>query len=306
MMASALIVQNLKKDYGHVHAVKNVSFEVKEGEIFGLIGPNGAGKTTTLESILGLTSYDSGTISVFGVDLALSPEEAKQYIGAQLQSSQLPDVMTPLQAIKLCASFYKQSESALDIIDRFHLREKMNANFASLSGGQKQRLSLALAFVNKPKLVILDEPTVGLDPESRKELHQLIAEQRNRGVTIIFTTHYLEEARTLCDRIAFMADGDILAIDTPEALIKQSNKLSRLVIRTSRPLETIQYGVLSCAVSMHQTEDNVSSIETTNVNKTLTDLAHHLDNLGIELVDVKINNPTLDDVFNGLVMTTKG
>ncbi|KAB2649723.1 MAG: ABC transporter ATP-binding protein [Verrucomicrobiota bacterium] len=300
-MASALVVSHLKKDYGSVHAVKDLSFDVLEGEIFGLIGPNGAGKTTTLECVLGLNTLDSGSIYVCGFDLLQKPDAGKELIGAQLQNSQLPDTMTPRQALKLCGAFYKTRGDVNQLIERFQLNEKADTNFASLSGGQKQRLSLALAFVNNPKLVILDEPTVGLDPKARKELHELIAEQRKRGVTIIFTTHYLEEARSLCDRIALIARGSIIAIDTPEALIAKSKVMVKIKLRTSAPVLGERLSELNHVLSIVRKDDLNCIIETSSVNKTITALTSYLDTQGIELVDLQIIRPTLDDVFKTLV-----
>jgi ABC-2 type transport system ATP-binding protein len=300
-MASALIVNHLRKDYAHIHAVDDVSFEVNEGEIFGLIGPNGAGKTTTLEIVLGLTSYDQGSICIFGNDLSKNPNEAKELIGAQLQNSQLPDVMTPRQALILCASFYKDSVPADELIERFQLKEKANSNFDSLSGGQKQRLSLALAFVNKPKLVILDEPTAGLDPQSRKELHALITEQRSHGVTIVFTTHFLEEARTLCDRIAFIKNGSIIGLGSPESLIEQSALNTKIKVRASRVITEEVLLLLPFVISVKSISGFENLIETTSVNKTLSALTSYLDSAGIELHDLQINRPTLDDAFAYLV-----
>jgi len=226
-MSPALSVCGLTKRYAAVEAVHDVTFEVKSGEIFGLIGPNGAGKSTTLECVLGLCEPDQGRILVRGIDVRASPSPAKELLGAQLQESALPDAMTPRQALRLCGSFYRRAARPDDLIDRFQLREKADARYATLSGGQRQRLALALAFVGEPEVVILDEPTAGLDPSVRRELHALIASQRAAGRTLVFTTHHLEEARTLCDRVALLDRGRLVALDAPEALIAQSRPPAR-------------------------------------------------------------------------------
>ena len=190
-MSSQVIVRHLSKRYDSVEAVRDVSFTIEAGEIFGLLGPNGAGKTTTLECLVGLREADSGELTVCGLDVRQQPREVKQKIGVALQSTALPDQITPREALKLFASFYRAQADVPALLTRFELTEKADARFATLSGGQRQRLALALAFVNRPELVLLDEPTTGLDPQSRRELHSEILRMKEDGHTVLLSTHYL-------------------------------------------------------------------------------------------------------------------
>jgi ABC-2 type transport system ATP-binding protein len=212
-------VRKLSKHYGPVAAVRGVSFEVARGEIFGLLGPNGAGKTTAVECLLGLRRPDAGAITIDGVDALAHPERARQRIGAHIQAAALQEKITPRQALRLFASFYRKPLGVDGLIDRFALSAKADAPFDSLSGGQRQRLFLALALVNDPELVVLDEPTAGLDARVRRELHRIIVEMKAAGKTVLITTHYLEEAHALCDRIGILHEGRLVALDNPGALI---------------------------------------------------------------------------------------
>ena len=198
---------NLKKRYDGVEAARGVSFEIRDGEIFGLIGPNGAGKTTTVECVIGLREPDEGAIEVCGIDARRRPREVKEKIGASLQTTALQDKITPREALALFGAFYRHKAEPAALLERFALLDKADAPFDTLSGGQRQRLALALAFVNKPELVFLDEPTAGLDPQSRRELHGEIAKMKHDGHTVLLTTHYLNEAEALCDRIAIIDRG---------------------------------------------------------------------------------------------------
>lgn len=218
-MNPTLRIENLSKRYGSVEAVRSLSLAVGQGEIFGLLGPNGAGKTTTLECTVGLRSPDSGSILLCGEDMLQNPDRAKQRIGVALQSTALQDKITPREALRLFGSFYPSHLPAEGLLDRFGLTEKSNSPFQSLSQGQRQRLALALAFVNEPEILFLDEPTSGLDPQSRRDLHQLIRYLREEGRTIILTTHYIEEAQSLCDRVAIIDHGKVIAEGQPSELI---------------------------------------------------------------------------------------
>jgi ABC-2 type transport system ATP-binding protein len=209
----------LNKRYGAVAAVRDVSFDVAPGEIFGLLGPNGAGKTTMIECLLGLRRPDSGAIAIDGKDALAHGARARLRVGAQIQSAALQDAITPRQALRLFGSFYGASGRADKLIDRFRLSQKADARFDSLSGGQRQRLFLALAFVNDPKLVVLDEPTAGLDPRARRELHEFIRRTRADGKSVLLTTHFIEEAHVLCDRIGILHDGRLIALDKPDAIV---------------------------------------------------------------------------------------
>src|SRR5712672_729307 len=218
-MALALSVQHLKKSYGALHAVRDLSFEVCTGEIYGLLGPNGAGKTSTIECIIGLRTPDAGSVTVCNLDALRHPRHVKQRIGVALQATALPDKISPREALKLFASFYRHSLNPDDLIQRFSLSEKANAKFETLSGGQKQRLAIALAVINDPDVLFLDEPTAGLDPQARRELHDVIRHMRASGKTVVLTTHYIEEAQQLCDRLAVIDHGRIIASGTPAQLV---------------------------------------------------------------------------------------
>src|SRR5215218_10732680 len=220
-----VIVHDLRKRYDGVEAARGVSFEIQDGEIFGLIGPNGAGKTTTLECVIGLREPDAGSIEVCGIDARRRPREVKQRIGAALQTTSLQDKITPREALTLFASFYSRRAPAGELLDRFGLTGKADAPFDSLSGGQRQRLALALAFVNRPELVFLDEPTSGLDPQSRRELHEAIRQMKVDGHTVLLTTHYIDEAEMLCDRIAVIHKGVIVASGGTRELMERSSAL---------------------------------------------------------------------------------
>jgi ABC-2 type transport system ATP-binding protein len=233
-------VRDLVKRYGQVEALRGVTLEITRGEIFGLLGPNGAGKTTALECILGLRRPDSGSIEIDGIDAVARPLEAKQRVGALLQAATLQDKITPRQALGLFASFYREATDVESLIERFGLGGKSNSAFETLSGGQRQRLFLALAFVNNPGLVVLDEPTAGLDPKSRRDLRASIAGMRDSGRTVLLSTHDLEEARQLCDRIGIIDRGRIVALGRPDDLVAKFAAESGI---TSPSLEHVFFSV---------------------------------------------------------------
>lgn len=212
-------VTNLKKRYGDKQAVDGISFSVKKGEIFGILGPNGAGKTTTLEMIETLRSIDEGQVLIDGVDVAKNPRRIKYLIGVQPQTPAFQDKTKLTEVIELFAAAYGEKVDALKFLRDVDLEDKANSYVESLSGGQKQRLSITTALVHGPKVFFLDEPTTGLDPQARRHLWDLIEQVRQRGISVIMTTHYMDEAENLCDRIAIMDNGKIVAIDTPKNLI---------------------------------------------------------------------------------------
>jgi ABC-2 type transport system ATP-binding protein len=302
-MPAKVIVQNLKKRYGDHEAVRGVDFEVAEGEILGMLGPNGAGKTTTLECVIGLRRPDAGSIRLCGIDAIAEPEKVKQFIGAQLQATALQDKITPREAISLFAAFYEKPAKADDLIERFSLHEKADEPFDSLSGGQKQRLALALAFVNDPQVLFLDEPTTGLDPQSRRELHGAIEKMRHDGRTVLLTTHYIEEAHQLCDRIAIVDHGKIIATGTPEELIGRAKSMSRIALQTSKPMEKHQ---LTALPGVQEAEWNTDRgrLKTNNVSQTVIELVKLLDAQRNELIDLHIGKPSLEDVFIELTGTS--
>jgi ABC-2 type transport system ATP-binding protein len=221
MAKPILTVSNLKKVYDDKVAVDGISFEVQKGEIFGILGPNGAGKTTTLEMIETLRPIDGGSIELDGLDVAKSPNEVKQIIGVQPQTPAFQDKQKLTEIIELFAASYGEKVNPKEFLDDVKLGEKADSYAEQLSGGQRQRLSIAAALVHNPRLFFLDEPTTGLDPQARRNLWGLIKQVRDRGVTVIMTTHYMEEAEQLCDRVAIMDSGKIIALDTPKKLVKQ-------------------------------------------------------------------------------------
>ena len=219
-MANVMIsVKNLVKNYGDFNAVKGISFEVFENEIFGLLGPNGAGKSTTLEIIETLRKKTGGSVLVAGYDLDESPNKIKGLIGVQLQASSYYPGLSLLQLIDLFAGLYNQKVDGMELLRSVNLEEKAKAKFKELSGGQKQRFSVATTLINRPKVIFLDEPTTGLDPQARRNLWELIKTIKAQGTTVIITTHYMDEAEYLCDRIAIIDAGKIVALDTPDNLI---------------------------------------------------------------------------------------
>ncbi len=212
-------VKDLVKKYGTFQAVKSISFDVFEGEIFGLLGPNGAGKSTTLEIIETLRSKTSGTVTVDGYDLEKDPSAIKKIIGVQLQTSGFYPGLNLIELIKLFGGLYNRSVNPMELLKKVNLEDKAKSKTKELSGGQKQRFSIATTLINQPKIIFLDEPTTGLDPQARRNLWDLIREIRENGTTVIITTHYMDEAEQLCDRIAIMDEGRIIKLDTPEKLI---------------------------------------------------------------------------------------
>lgn len=294
--AAALTVAGLWKRYGAIEAVCGVSFEVAAGEIFGLLGPNGAGKTTTLECILGLREPDSGSIRIDGLELRRHARQAKLLVGAQLQAATLQDKITPRQALDLFGSFYPRRFAAAELLRRFGLEDKADAPFATLSGGQRQRLFLALALVNRPTLLVLDEPTAGLDPQARRNLRALIREMSTEGRTVLLSTHDLEEAAQLCSQVAILDCGRIVAVAAPDELIGRARSPVRLVVRTAPPLAKAIVDslpdVLGAAAS-----DGAWILDTRAPSRLLADLVRRADETGAELLDVQLRRPSLEDVF---------
>lgn len=212
-------VKNLVKNYGNFQAVKGISFEVYEGEIFGLLGPNGAGKSTTLEIIETLRQKTSGEVIVDGLDLDKQPNEIKKIIGVQLQTSGYYPGLNLIQLVELFCGLYNRNVNPMELLETVNLKEKAKAKFKELSGGQKQRFSVATTLINEPRIIFLDEPTTGLDPQARRSLWELVKSIRKRGTTVIITTHYMDEAEYLCDRVAIIDSGNIVALEAPDKLV---------------------------------------------------------------------------------------
>ncbi|ACB76850.1 ABC transporter ATP-binding protein [Opitutus terrae] len=295
-LAADVRIRDLTKHYGRLAALRGISFDVAAGEIFGLLGPNGAGKTTTLECLLGLRRADAGALHVGGIDALAQPEDVRQIVGAQLQAATLQDKITPRQALQLAASFYAEPCPPDELLERFGLHAKAHAAFDTLSGGQKQRVLLALAFVNRPRLVVLDEPTAGLDPQSRRELHAVIRQLRADGCTILLSTHQLDEAGQLCDRIGILHEGRLVADAPPSQLIAGARALPKVVFTTAQPLTATMvsglHGVASVAA-----HDGGWCADTRDVSGTITALTRQLERDGNPLIGLQIQRPTLEDVF---------
>jgi ABC-2 type transport system ATP-binding protein len=291
-----LQVENLVKSYGDVPAVCGVSFSVAEGEVFGLLGPNGAGKTSTVEVLEGLRVPDGGKISVCGLNPQRDPIALKNVIGATLQATSLPDKLRVSEAIRMFAGFYKRNRNVDDLLKRFGLEEKRNAFYNQLSGGQKQRLALAMALVNDPKVLFFDEPTAGLDPQVRREIYDIIEELRREKKTIVLTTHYIEEAERLCDRVAIVDHGKVIASGTPRELKQRSEHTSRIEARFAKPACNGTLKGLD-GVNDAREVDGTYVLHCQKTAPAIVALVKHLEADGNELVSLEISTPSLEDVF---------
>jgi ABC-2 type transport system ATP-binding protein len=296
MPTPVLQVENLVKRYGDVQAVRGVSFEVQEGEVFGLLGPNGAGKTTTVEILEGLRDADSGHVRVCGLDPHVNATELKHEIGAALQSTSLPDKLRVMEALRLFASFYKRRRDPEDLLKRFGLEEKRNTYYSKLSGGQKQRLALAMALINDPRVLFFDEPTAGLDPQVRREIYDIIEELRSDNKTILMTTHYIEEAERLCDRVAIVDHGKVITLGTPRELKQRSGGNTRIEVKLAKPAANGTLRGLDGVVDSREL-DGVYVLHTQRSPQTIVSLVKHLEADGNELVSLEIATPSLEDVF---------
>ncbi len=288
-------VEHLRKTYGSVTAVDDISFEVYQGEIFGIVGPNGAGKTTTIECIEGLRSPDGGRIRVLGLDPQRDGKALWPRIGVQLQQSALQERMKVWEAIDLFASLYPCSVDWRELLERLGLTEKRDSMFCQLSGGQKQRLFIALALVNDPEVVFPDELTTGLDPQARHAMWDLIRSIRDRGKTVVLTTHFMEEAERLCDRVAIVDHGRIVALDTPSNLISGLGVGTRVVFTMEAPLDV---DALRRSVEIDRIEQEGDRIAVNcQSNQQLAQLINTLVSNGSRFRDLRTEQPTLEDVF---------
>ena len=296
-LADAVIrVGEVRKAYGAVQAVDGVSFEVAPGEIFGLLGPNGAGKTTTMEMIEGLHQPDAGTIEVLGLDVRRNASQIKHRIGVQLQTAALYPQLTVEELLRLFGSFYARQRPVDQVLEDLELGEKRNAQTKTLSGGQRQRLSVALALVNDPEVVFLDEPTTGLDPAARQGLWQVVRRMQGEGRTILMTTHYMEEAEALCDRLAIMDHGRILEIGTVDDLIGRrfQERGVRFLRRDAPPEDQLRR---LAGVTRLVAEDDEVVLFTGDVPATVGALLELTTNAGTEPADLMIRKASLEDVF---------
>jgi len=293
-------VNNLEKKYGDVKAVDGVSFGVAQGDVFGILGPNGAGKTTTIEMIEGLRKPNAGSIKVCDIDALKEPRRIKELIGVQLQATSLYDNIRVKEAIDLFGSYYKKSIPSEQIMEEVSLTEKKNSQVSKLSGGQKQRLSVGLALVNDPEVIFLDEPTTGLDPQARHNLWSIVEKLRDRGKTIVITTHYMEEAEQLCHRLAIIDRGKIIAMDTPDNLINKAELATSIDFTTSRDLDGLAKNIPGiCKVNNGSARKY--SISTKAVSLVLKDLTNLCYDNHVELENISVRQATLEDVF--LAMT---
>ncbi|NBI28728.1 ABC transporter ATP-binding protein [Chengkuizengella marina] len=298
-------IEKLFKKYGQFIAVNKISFEVQQGEVFGLLGPNGAGKTTTMEMIEGLRKPDGGMALVAGFDTQKQLNKVKEVIGVQLQSTSLFDLLKVIEITQMYASFYPNPVEIEPLLESVNLHEKMNDRVKNLSGGQKQRLAIALALVNDPKVIFLDEPTTGLDPQARRTLWDIILKLKERGKTIILSTHYMDEAHILCDRICLVDQGNIIALDTPQELIKSLDSQSAVEFNLSnedllndedKKLLEHEFGNMT-AVKQVDIHHDTYILYTDQLQETLTDLIQQAEEKKINLADLQTRTATLEDVF---------
>jgi ABC-2 type transport system ATP-binding protein len=289
-------VESLRKTYGTLVAVDGVSFDVARGEVFGLLGPNGAGKTTTVEVLEGLRAPDSGAVSVLGVDVAKGVDAIKLRIGVSLQTAALYPKLTVTELLDLFRSFYPSGRPTGELIDLMDLDEKKTTRTKDLSGGQRQRLSVALALVNDPELVFLDEPTTGMDPAARRALWDVIAGLRSEGRSVLLTTHYMEEAEVLCDRIAIMDHGRILESGTVDELVGRHFKERAVRFDAIEALDDARLGTLDGVTSV-QRDNGVVVLYTNDVPATIGGLLGATDGLGVEPANLAIRRASLEDVF---------
>jgi ABC-2 type transport system ATP-binding protein len=294
----AIYVRGLRKSYGSFEAVKGIDFEVRPGEVFGLLGPNGAGKTSTVEILEGLRPRSAGEVTVLDFDPDRQKQKLKDRIGVCLQATNLPDKIKVHEALDLFAAFYTRTVNGDALLKRLQLWEKKDAYYATLSGGQKQRLAIALALINDPQMLFLDEPTSGLDPQVRLEIRDLIEELRAEKRTIVMTTHYIEEAERLCDRVAIIDAGQIIASGSPRELQAKSANQSAIEIALAQPwrggdLPSWPHAIRSTL------SDDLRHIKVTSEHpaRTLVEMVKWTDAQGIDLDDVRLNRPTLEDVF---------
>lgn len=293
-MSSVLEVSGLQKSYGDQLAVQDVSFTVERGEIFGLIGPNGSGKTTTVECVQGLRTRDSGHVRVFGLDPASDAAALRQRIGSQLQDSALPDRITVAEALRLFSTGSSDPDRWRVLIDQWGLSEKSSTRFAELSGGQQQRLFIALALVNNPELVFLDEMTTGLDPSARRNAWKLIEQLRDDGMTVVLVTHFMDEASYLCDRIAVVSAGQIAAIDTPAGLVARSSPEVVVEFGADEYLDLGWINAVPCVRHYHRAGRQV---RVTGSGAMAVHLGQHLGERGLYPDDFDIRRKTLEEVY---------
>ncbi len=310
---AALRIRGLKKAFTDVQAVDGIDLEVQRGECFGLLGPNGAGKTTTIEICEGLTPADEGTVELLGLNWISGADELRQRIGVQLQETQFPDKMTVEEALRLFRSFYRRGITVDESIKISQLEEKRRSRVGGLSGGQKQRLAMATALVGDPELLFLDEPTTGLDPQARRHLWDLVEEMKQAGRTIILTTHYMEEAERLCDRVAIMDHGKVIAMGTPKELIATvgGEDIVEFAVSGSRVSESrpgappiVEHALVDAetlkkiqGVQSHRVDENLHQLSVSELHTAVPRIFAALEEQGLHLSEFRTHSATLEDVF---------
>lgn len=300
-----IVADGLVKRYGAHTAVNGVRFTVMSGEVFGLLGPNGAGKTTTMEMIEGLRRPDGGSAKVAGFDTQKDLRKVKEVIGVQLQSTSMFDLLKVKEIVRMYASFYPKSLPVESLLEAMILKEKMNDRVKHLSGGQKQRLAIALALVNDPQVVFLDEPTTGLDPQARRTLWDIILKLKEQGKTIVLSTHYMDEAHILCDRICLMDQGKVIALDTPQRLVRSLHSDSAIEFRVSgyeSLPEVERTGIVQLVQSVAEAKQvdirkDVFIVYTDNLQDSLIDFVGKAGAAGLSYAELQTRTATLEDVF---------
>jgi ABC-2 type transport system ATP-binding protein len=298
MVTSAVVIENLHKAYGTVRAVDGVDLSIEPGEIFGILGPNGSGKTTLVECTYGLRRADAGRIQVFGVDAQADPDAVGRLVGAQLQESALPDKLKVGEAIHLFAALGGHRVDEAGLIEQWGLAPKRRASYGSLSGGQRQRLHVALALVARPRLVVLDEMTTGLDPNARREVWQLIDQVRGEGTTVLLVTHFMDEAQRLCDRVAVMAAGRIIARGTPSQLVSAYGGGTVVRFRVTQPSTLPDLSRVPGVLDVGRRDGRV---EVRGNGPFLVGLGHALTCSGMSDVELAVEQPSLEDAYVRLV-----
>jgi ABC-2 type transport system ATP-binding protein len=293
---SIIEVHNLRKAYGETRAVADVSFSVEENEIFGILGPNGAGKTTTVECLQGLRTRDGGTVRILDMDPEREPDELRRVIGSQLQAAALPERLRVREALNLFAAFADEAADVDGLLKDWGLWEKRGTAFDALSGGQRQRLFVALALVNRPRLVFLDELTTGLDPAARRTAWELVRRVRDAGATVVLVTHFMDEAQTLCDRLAIIDGGRVVACDAPAALLA-AHTTGRVVFTVPSRERGRDFGFLASVPGVEAVEREGSRVTVGGGGALLQRVAAALLDAGIELPDLAGERPGLEDVF---------
>ena len=297
-MDNPIQVEALTKSYGSFPAVKGIDFEVRAGEVFGLLGPNGAGKTTTVEILEGLRTRSGGRVSVLGCDPEVQTRQLKDRVGVCLQATNLQEKLKVCEAMELFASFYTRTVDGNQLLKRLQLWEKRDSQYAKLSGGQKQRLALALAMLNDPQVLFLDEPSAGLDPQARLEIHELVLDLRREQRTILMTTHYIEEAEKLCDRVAIVDEGRIVAMGTPREIQEKALAHSTIEIELAAPLGdlALPHWPEADKVAVDQRRMKIA-VTTARPARIVVEMVKWLDENSVELADIRIKRPSLEDAF---------